>query len=115
MPTLIRPAFLWLDDSCNDGCVVVFEAVVVDGLAEQCYFDDARICESFTFIDNVVGWSVHFRAAGERDDTVGAEFVAATRDANISGAVVAVGVDIGIECAGKIEEFELVFRCCKSP
>ena len=86
---------------------------MVDGLAEQCYFDDACICEFFAFIDNVVGWPVHFCAAGEGDDAVGAEFVAAARDAHIGGAIVAVRVNVGIECAGKIEEFELVFCCCE--
>lgn len=79
-------------------------AVVIDGLAEECDFDDAGVGESFALFEYVIGWSVNFRAACEGYDAVGAEFVAAACDADVGGAVVIGGGD----GSGEVEEFEVV-------
>ena len=86
-------AFVWADDGTDlrlpdaidldrSGVVVV---VVVDGLAEECDFDDTVIGELLALVHNVVGVAVDFGPASVGYDAVGTEFVAAARDADVCG------------------------------
>src|SRR5262249_20409424 len=86
-------AFLGLGVAVEGDGGAVLEAVVVDGLAQEGDLDDAGVGQALALVDDVVGGAVDLGAAGEGDDAVGAELVAAARDADVGGALGGVVVE----------------------
>jgi hypothetical protein len=83
----------------------VVEIVVIDGLAEESDLRRPGVGEFADFVDDVLRGAMDFSAAGVGDDAVGAEFIAAAGDTNVSLRAVVAGGD----ASGEIEHLKLVF------
>jgi hypothetical protein len=106
---------LWELDAVHRDCGAVGVDVVVDGLAEERDFDDACVSEFLAFINDGLRRAMDFSAAGIGHDAIGAELVAAARDAHVCRALTVLGKRIGIERAREVEQFKVVVcgvECC---